>query len=239
MNLLVGCPVYERGWVLPRWFDHLAEWTQHVHVMFVFAYTPGSDDTMDIIEQKTREVDALWTYETVTEGNHSTQRNWGDRGRIETLAGLRNRLLGQARDIEPDYYLSLDSDILVPPWETFSLLFEGLKQFDAVAPLVYLGGGEISNVFYQRQRDIRRRVQKKQFYDTPQPVEIICAAKLMAPNLFNDQRVQYGYHGAGEDIYWSQQATSYGHKLGFDTRVKTKHIMQPEQLDKEDPRVGW
>ena len=239
MNLLVGCPVYERGWVLPQWFDHLAEWTQHVSVSFVFAYTPGNDDTLEIIREKTHKVDALWHYITVTDGTHSTERNWGSKDRLVTLAYLRNRLLTEVRDIEPDYYLSLDSDILVPPWEQSSLLFEGLLQFDAVAPLVHLGGGDISNAFYQTARNHRRRVTRQQFYDTPQPVDIICASKLMAPRLFNDERVHYGYHGAGEDIYWSAQATSYGYGLGLDTRIRTTHIMKPEQLDKEDIRLGW
>jgi hypothetical protein len=40
-------------------------------------------------------------------------RNWGDTGRLQAMVGLRNQLLRRVRELAPDYFLSLDSDLLV------------------------------------------------------------------------------------------------------------------------------
>lgn len=235
MKLAVGCPIYERAWILPTWLKHLEPWSEHVDLTLVFVYTPGTDATRDLIE----EVDfAETSVVTMESGFHSTQRNWGNPRRIETLAMLRNRLLAQVTSLSPDLFLSLDSDILACSWDEFQTLIEDLGHYDAVAPLVMLSKhGTISNAFYDAPRRPRRRV--KNFYDMVMPVDVICAAKLMHRGLFSDMSVMYGVHVAGEDIFWSNSAVEHGYSLALDPRVKMKHIMEPGQLDRVDARVGW
>lgn len=233
MKLLVGCPVYQRAWILERWLSLLSGWADHVDLQFAFVYTPGSDDTLRLISSARTVALA-----TEKEGTHSTLRNWGSKDRLETLASLRNTLLGLVRDVQPDLFLSLDSDILVPPWEVFSQLLEDFDTYDAVAPLVYLGKGTITNAFYQRKENIQRR-RVINLYDAVMPVDVICAAKLITPAVFNDDSVSYGYHSAGEDIYWSLAAKRAGYRVALDPRVKMKHVMQQNDLDKVDERVGW
>ena len=233
VRLAVGCPVYERGWVLNHWFDALDDWARHLDIHFVFVYTPSSDDTLDIIDRRATPYGLTLKY--VEEGDHSVQRNWGQKSRLETMAFLRNELLDLARETEPDLFLSLDSDILVPPWEPEMNFFRGFYDYDAIGLLAYLGIGSITNAFYQ---DRHRRTRAK-VYDALQPVDILCAAKVMSWKLLMDRNIQYGYHSHGEDLYWSDKATSNGYRLGFDTRIKCKHIMKPDQLDRVDDRVGF
>ena len=224
---VIGCPVYERGWVLDRWFDALAGWVPHLNVEFVFVYTPGEDDTLEIINARTLELDVPVHLIHQTEGTHSVQRNWGSAERSENdgddaqpspevCAGAQTGLVFLVGFGHPGAFLDGGWELweaLTPRWH-----------YSAVAPLAYLGSGSITNAYTV---DKHRRVRAK-VYDAVQPVNIICAAKLMSPNVFMDDRVNYGYHTHGEDLYWSSAATSYLHNLAFDTRVKCKHIMSPE-----------
>lgn len=229
MRILVGCPVYQRAWILDRWFDHLD--IQGYDLDYTFALTLGTDDTLDVIERRTSKARiGFWPLDA----NHSEKRKW-DVERYSLLSDMRNRLLEYVRFIQPDYYFSLDSDILLPP-DAISRLIEAAESYDAVAPLVYLAPGNITNAFLGKKGQHFRRAP---VYGAVQTVDVICAAKLMTPAIYKDERVYYYPHHLGEDLGWSYKAQMCGFKLGFDTRVATKHIMDPRQLDKVDKRIGW
>ena len=224
----MACPVYERAWVLEQWFDHLDSWP--LHLSFVFAWTPGQDRTLDIIQERAASAHII----IADEGDHSTERDWGKRTRIETLADMRNALLAYARDVQPAFYFSLDSDVLVAPWEYSKRLFD--TSFDAVAPLVYLGSGDTSNAFYWRGDGHISRVHKERHYAAQQRVDVIAAAVLMKPAAYNFG--SYSYDMLGEDIAWAKSVRDQV-KVGFDSSVVYKHIMDPDKLHVKDVRVPW
>ena len=230
MKVLVGCPIYERGWVLNAWFDALDDWRSHVDLQFHFVYTEGEDDTLDIIRKRAGN-HIVFPFD---EGDHSKERNWGDKSRLETMADLRNALISQVNLTKPDFFLSLDSDILVAPWGQSKVLFE--TTYDAVAPLVYLGPGDIGNSFHF-QGDHNRRIQKTRMYGVEQPVDVIAAAKLMKPLAYRNS--VYGYDKYGEDFYWARGMKFANIRLAFNSSVIFKHVMSPDRLDVVDPRVGW
>jgi hypothetical protein len=230
VRVVVGCPVYEREWVLSAWFDALDDWRDHVDLHFRFVYTPGSDRTETILRNRAENY-LIFPYE---DGDHSTERNWGKRSRLETLAYMRNFLITQVRLDEPDWYLSLDSDILVSPWSESQALFDTL--FDAVAPLVYLGPGDVSNAFMY-QKDHHRRIPDGRRYGVDQKVDVIAAAKLMKPKAYNGSF--YGYDKYGEDFYWARQMREQGITLALNSSVKWKHVMDRDSLYRVDQRLGW
>lgn len=230
MKVTVGCPIYERGWVLNAWFDALDDWREHVDLRFLFVYTDSEDDTLDIITERAGS-HLVFPY---NEGDHSTKRNWGDQSRLETMADMRNFLISQVILNSPDFFLSLDSDILVAPWESSKVLFE--TTYDAVAPLVYLGAGDISNGFYFRG-DHHRRLPQKRMYGVEQRIDVIAAAKLMKPLAYRNSI--YGYNRYGEDFYWARELSRANISLAFNSSVSFKHIMSPDKLDVVDPRIGW
>jgi hypothetical protein len=227
--IIVGCPVYERAWVLNQWFDHLANTTQPLH--FIFNYTPGTDNTLETITHRANKFASVEIIETTT-GTHSTDRNWGERARIETLVDLRNNLLDAVCAQSPDYFFSLDSDILVPK-NVFTAMIEAVKHYDAVSPLVYLGQGSITNGFTY-DGHVRRRLK---VYNALQVSHVICAAKFMTPDVYRN--VRYEYHPQGEDIAWSDNARGAGFRLGVDSSVRCKHVMYRRQLEEVDSRVGF
>lgn len=230
MKVVVGCPVYERAWVLEAWFDALEGWRKHVDLKFLFVYTDSEDKTLDIIKKRAGN-HLVFPF---NEGDHSKERNWGDQSRLETMADMRNFLLNQVNLDKPDFFLSLDSDILVAPWDQSKQLFE--TQYDVVAPLVYLGAGDIGNSF-NFQGDHHRRISKNRMYDVEQRVDVVAAAKLMKPLAYRNSI--YGYDRYGEDFYWAKEMKRAGISLALNSNVIFKHVMTPDKLDMIDLRVGW
>ncbi len=51
--------------------------------------------------------------------------------------------------------------------------------------------------------------------------------------------VNYDYHNFGEDLGWSKNMARAKAKIFFDGRVKNKHCMNPEWLERVDKRVGF
>lgn len=235
--IAVGCPIYERAWILPTWLEHLRAWTDLVDMELVFVLTPGKDETYDIIDR----IDwaPVHTYEMLS-GSHSTKRNWGDKDRLETMVSLREALRREVAVIGPDFFLSLDSDILVTPPDLspnniIRLLGDMDDKYDAVAALTFLApyGTDITNAFYM-DKHVPRRVK---VYGALQPADILCAAVLMSPDVY--LQVPYEYDRLGEDIGWSRNAKEAGFKLGIDTGVQFKHVMSKEKLHVTDGRIGW
>ena len=143
MKLVVGCPVHERGWILPAWLEHLRDWKADIELVFVV--TPGEDETVDIIDNITWA--PVHTFEML-EGTHGTERDWGNKDRLDTLVACREALRREAAVLEPDLFFSVDSDILVQGGSLPKLLY-ALADYDAVSPLVYLSdhGDKITNAF--------------------------------------------------------------------------------------------
>lgn len=232
MKVVVGCPVFQRGWVLDRWFNAIA--APAFDLSFVFAYTPSTDGTLELIEAQ-RAAGTPVEILQVTEGDHTGKRDWYKESRLRTMATMRNMLLDYVATTDADLYLSLDSDILLPRDAIYQLATD-CSTYHAVAPLVYLGVGNLTNAFFRKDTRPAKRLQ-----DIGQLVgaDIICAAKMMTRDLFTDDRVRYDFHTSGEDIAWSFSATEHGYQLGFDSRVRCKHVMKQDQLDQVDQRIGW
>lgn len=231
MRVVVGCPIYEREWVLSAWFDALDDWREHVDLTFRFAYTASGDRTEVVIHNRAEN----FLLFPIDEGDHSTERNWGKQSRLETLAYMRNFLIAQVNLDKPDFYLSLDSDILVAPWEQSKVLFE--TEYDAISPLVFLGKGDIGNAWTLNDRGGHQRILAARRYGVEQRVDVIAAAKLMKPQAYEASR--YGYDKYGEDFYWASEMRRDGLSMALNSSVIFKHVMDEDSLYQVDPRVGW
>lgn len=239
---MVGCPVYDRDWILPRWRAHLEEWTQHgveLSYVFVLSAVDGFSASWSWPGMEGWDKWGSGVFITWAEGAPG-HRNWQKRERLELMAVLRNRLKVRATqilcDLEADAFLSLDSDILVSPWEESKVLFNDLQGKDAVSPLVYLGEREANAFSYPYPNKPARRLKS---LDALQRADVLCAAILMSAKVLKDPRTVYGYHSQGEDFFWSARARECRYDLALDSRVKWKHVMRREDLDKVDRRIGW
>lgn len=230
--LLVGCPVQSRGWIMPSWLKAVQEARpQGWDMQFVFAKDKSDDSLVDFrTDRKVHIVD-------VKDQKRDYERAWnGDR--YHHMAFIRNRLLDRVKDINPDLFLSLDSDILVHP-EAITNMIATLVEKDDKHRLAACGG-----LTYLDETDPRitnaaslvgpnyRRTQTK---GRPK-VDVIMAIKLMNEKGFN---TPYEWHLKGEDFGWSEAVRRNRCELVFDGRVGSKHVMNPYWLDVVDKRVGY
>src|ERR1035437_6386039 len=111
MKIAIGCPVYEREWSLPRWFQCIFDQKMNPkNIDLVFAYTEGSDNTRDILEKYGQKFSSL----SILDCNDLPAFKSRDTERFYPLVILRNRIFMKLRELQPDYFFSYDSDIIIP-----------------------------------------------------------------------------------------------------------------------------
>lgn len=226
MNLVVGCPVAHREWILPAWFAHIdrAAETAGLSPTFVFVAHP-TDPSIELLHARGATViDAPF--------NRGTDvRTWNFE-RYKQMTDLRNLLLTEVRAQSPDLFWSVDSDILVHP-DQLKLLVEDLDRFDAVGGRCYMTvAGSRFPSWANLTRSGLRRVDGDGIWDA----DVIMALKLMSPAAYN---VGYMADLQGEDVGWSNACRAQGLRLGWDGRVIAKHVLAPHLLAQVDPRVGF
>lgn len=233
-EVLVGCPVSNRAWSLPAWFEHVHRACEcaDLHASFIFAGAWVHDlDTFGAIAPHRRRghpVRLINLYEDAL----VTERSWCP-SRYEHMVAIRNRVLQTVRQMAPPLFLSLDSDILLHP-EALVCMMESVQRFAAVGSRLYMTSTGVHYPSYGMMTpsgSMRRPDSEGVF-----KVDVIMAAKLMTPAAY---AVDYEPHCYGEDIGWSLACKRAGLKLGWDGRVISKHLMEPRMLESVDRRVGW
>jgi hypothetical protein len=233
MELMVGCPVKDRAWIMPSWMQHLEvavieAGLRPSDVQLLFIGDSGNDlETVRAIDEGC----LRYGFSRILAHVHdpgSYERHW-EAERLHRMVELRNRMLSFVRVNEPTMFWSLDSDILVHP-RTLIGAIEGLDRYDAVGTKCYMteqGVGAPSNGTLGAAG--LRRLHAHALIE----VEVIMASKLMGPAAY---AVDYVFDRLGEDIGWSKRARELGLRLGWDGRVCSRHVMRPALLQEADPR---
>jgi len=243
-KVLVGCPIFERDWILPRWFDALEAQKKDVDLSVLFCLTRGKDRTEDLIAQASGRF-SIDIYEFTGGGIEDHSRDWTDTERVATIAAKRNKLLEMASKMEADHFLMLDSDVLPSPGGIMTLI-ETLKyeSFDAVCPRVW-----VWNSFYVAARYEKGRVAFLPRRESGiHKVDVVTSsACLMVKRLTEDNAVRYGVAVRGTDfgwapghevngwnasecIYWSKQAQAKAYRLGVNCNLTFEHRMSKEKV---------
>lgn len=230
--IMIGCPVQSRRWIMPHWLSHVeASIPEGVEVEYVFAQDRDDDSLGDFVTE--RKVHLV----RIKDQTRRYERAW-NADRYHHMAFIRNRLLDKVKDVNPDLFLSVDSDILLHP-DALKNMIQTMQEKNDSNRLAAVGG-----LTYLDQTDQRitnaaslvgsgyRRVHS---HGRP-PVDVIMALKLMNEKGFN---IPYEWHLRGEDFGWSEAVRRFRCRLVFDGRVASKHVMSPEWLDRVDKRVGY
>lgn len=253
MRVAVGCPVRNRAWILPDYIEHVraAFFLAGLEPYWVFNIGSGpngmDDGTRHIVTDLYKEGQGVWTEST--EPDIPKERAWNYE-RYEQMAAYRNQLLSLVRYSKADYFLSLDSDILIHPSALVCLLDtiqnsrpQSAESYGAVGGKAYLSERSADITTFGEIHasgsgsGIRRRDSDGVFQ-----TQILMAIKLMSPAAYN---IDYTAHALGEDIGWSLACAKAGVVLGWDGRVCSKHIMKQYNdrgeslIELVDQRVGW
>lgn len=232
MNLLIGCPVFRRDWVIAEWY----------HYAVAAAERADLDPTFVLVGDQVRDLTfavlrAVMKHELVVvdepeDTRRDDLRDW-DHERFHRMVELRNRLLGRVRELQPDYFLSLDSDILIHP-QALDAMKACTDRWHAVGSKTYMthrGTSHPSYATLTRMQGMHRPDATGTF-----AVDVIMAIKLMTKDAYS---VDYRWARQGEDIGWSKACREQGLKLGWVGEMASKHVMLKEHLHVVDPRCGY
>jgi hypothetical protein len=216
-RVTIGCPVRSRDWIMPRWFTHAELAAEMAGVKTEYVFVGAEDDpTHKVIKDS---CPTTFTYVDSQE-RPEVERNhyWGPPA-YRHMAEMRNFLLAAARQTEPDYFLSLDSDILLHEDALHNMLQTIQSGWDAVGGKTWMTESldACSYITFINSHGMVRPDVSDVI-----PADVIMAIKLLSPVAL---AVNYAFDVDGEDVGWSRNATARGLKLAFDGRVCSRHVM--------------
>lgn len=226
-KFVVGCPVHRREWIFAKYLEHVLVACDNAGVepSFVFVGTEDDPSWAEIPEG----LDVSFVH--LDEPREAIARHWSVE-RFNYMGYLRNIMLKKVRDIGPDVFLSLDSDILLHE-DALRLGLETLGEADAVGLGCYMTpvSKAAPNYGYLKGTKFVRGLAE---HETA-AASVLMAAVLMSQKAYN---VDYEDHSKGEDIGWSIACGRANLKFLWDNRRTSKHVMGPEWLERDDPRVS-
>lgn len=248
MKLVVGAPVCDRDWALPRWFECLQAQTRPPdEYVFVVNELPGLHTRRLLHELCPFDVPRLsyaidrTPYIPRDDRQHHLPENvYGD------FAWRRNKLLDMALKRDPDVFFSLDSDIMLDDPTTIERLLRLLTAAkaltagspDVVAASTFLHptgrAGECYNAAWWAGGDegsperAWRRATADDAAEGVQLIDIPMAAVMMTRRVAETCR--YRWHAQGEDLGFAQDLDRLDYRCVWDPNLETRHVMSPEAL---------
>jgi len=239
MKLIIGCPIYKRDWILSQWIRCILKQSLDIsNIGFVFETAPDDIATTKALHawKKLDPRIPLFIINERNDINHYEHKNNGRQwtlSKYHNMISLRNSVLETVREHQPDYYLSLDSDILLENPNTIELLIAHIKAgADAVSPLMYMTpvGKQFPSVMSWKDK-VGEIAYRENLYPLGSffQSDIIMAAKMMSKDVYNN--VDYVFHQQGEDLGWSANATKNNFSLFSASYIYAPHIMSPVHLE--------
>lgn len=218
--ILVGCPFRDRTWALPGWMEAVDEALDVAHQkgMVIFAYPFGDYDATDAVEKSVRMAENITDYHTmcIDEPKDQGNRDWSYI-RISYITDIRNRLLKLVREIAPELFWSLDSDIKANPRALASAM-ELIDAYDAVGTMVNMDPWGLPSYANLSQGGLLRYPTEGAF-----EVDVIMASKVMTKSAYN---IDYVPHVLGEDVGWAIACRRANLRLGWDGREPSVHLLE-------------
>jgi len=225
-KIMIGCPVRDRAWILPRYLECLSKLHYPVSLLhFCFIINDCSDDTelilADFAADPRRKVTLINADFKATKTPSALRGSYS----FNCLADLRNILLGQFLKSDCKYLFSVDSDILVLPHSLSCLL---AANRDIISALV-CNGHEINDphCYNILNRDVNGSWQHLRQFPRDQIFQVDCtgAAILIKRKVIEKHGVCYSATYGPEDFAFCRDAVKQGLKIYCDGRIELEHVM--------------
>lgn len=235
MKVLISLPIYKRNWILPYWFKAIEQQDINLsEIGFSFQVAPYKEDKethhalMDWFESHPQVACfAMNTLPSIDHHHHDNGKRVWDVEAYTKMSRMRNALLDLGTSLDPDYYFSLDSDIILERPTTISSLIELAEPGCAVSPLMYMRHFGISypSVMSWVNEPGGKAFRHLDSYKigTVFQSDIIMAAVLMSKEVYKNSR--YSPHRQGEDLGWSADCARQGFTLLSASNIYCPHIM--------------
>ena len=233
MKLIIVCPIYKRDWILPEWIKCIIRQSIDMRdVGLIFETSPDDFETVNSLItwkklDKRFQIFEINERKDIPHFEHENNGRQWTMSKYHNMVSLRNSILKRVREYQPDFYLSLDSDILLENPNTIELLIAHIKDgADAVAPLMFMTPNDSRFPSVMSWKDDERNLAyRKESYPLGEyfQSDVIMAAKMMSKEVYN--QVDYEFHKQGEDLGWSKNAGEKGFKLFSASYIYAPHIM--------------
>lgn len=172
---------------------------------------------------------------------------WFTTGRLLT-AMAREKLVSAAQQIDADYILMYDDDMLLPIDMVEHLIYDVEKnpQIDVLAPLAFMRNPPHYAVIYTTTEGYDSDLHQEYFMNNfvkkyPKDKLIECdavgfGAVMIKMDIIKKMKPPYFFSttGSGEDIYFCMKSRQEAKARIFaDTRIKLGHIGKPSIIDEE------
>lgn len=235
VDILIGCPIQKREWIIDKWFWHVMAACKIAGLRpgFIFVLDTQEEPLNTMIMNQAKLHNATLILCDIPEEPREDKRTWNSI-RYHRMAYLRNLLLEGVRDFGPDFFLSLDSDILLHE-QTIKSLVENIGDYDAIGGKAYMTHTGTNFPSFGLINNLNKMIRR---YDVDGviKVDVIMAIKLMKPSAYS---ISYSYDPQGEDIGFSRNCVEAGLKLAWDGTYGNKHVMRKQDLESFDSRVGF
>lgn len=224
-NILIGCPVRNREWILPEYLQALENLDYpKENLAFHFILNDSTDRSKEMLLTWKSVVESNYRYIRITELNFDYPEDWGET-RITTNASsltrknkgykaltvLRNLLLDLAwLDMKSDYLFSIDSDIIIKPDILLNLL---QQKKHIIAGLV---SNDSSNYNFIPKGKTPKGIME---------VSITGSIILISRKIIDNKRIRYSPGKTGEDEGFCLSAKAQGFK-SYILNDLQNHIMR-------------
>ena len=238
INLAIGCPIYKRDWIFPYWISCIEnQYIDFSRTAFVFEVSQNDSETIEmLIKYRNARPDIpefiLDIKEDVPHFDHEEGTRTWSISKYQNMVNLRNSLLSRVRELNPNYFFSLDSDILLTNQNTIQLLIAHVNSgADAVSPLMFMT--PVDTMYPSVMNWINEpggQAFRKESYPLGEYFEsdVIMAAKMMSKDVYTN--VNYSLHSQGEDLGWCGNAAKMGYKLYSASYIYAPHIMHKQMM---------
>lgn len=229
-TVAIGCPIRNRDWNVRSYLLAMERLVYPKDKLgFVFLVNDSTDSTLDmLLEWKDKHKDEYQYIDikNVNLGAIEDKRSAQVRREIYShLAIVRNMLLDMVKFQFPDYFFSVDSDILVQH-NTLSSLVHNRK--DICSAIVH-NDRNINRKWPNRFVNIMIKEDGKYKHYKDYPindifeVDVTGAVYLMSRPVYTT--IRYDWDKQGEDIAFCRNAKEAGFKIFCDSRLYCYHLM--------------
>jgi cellulose synthase/poly-beta-1,6-N-acetylglucosamine synthase-like glycosyltransferase len=242
-NILIAVPVRNRDWILCKYLEHLYEIDYpKKNIGFHFILNDSIDNSKKMLYLWKQSNDHKYRYIRISEltldypndigesgnGRNSTNSNMINVRKSHTyksLSVLRNLQLDLSDlDIDCNYLLSIDSDILVEP-DIINRLLQ--TKLNIIASLISNG----TNCYnFLPLGDVSRKIlPSNEVFE----VKVTGAVMLVSKKVFSNKNIRYSPMSSGEDAGFCESARRNGFK-SYVLNYMQKHIMNKNDLKDVD-----
>jgi GT2 family glycosyltransferase len=221
VKVVVGCPVRDRAWTIPEWYAGIE--AQDIDVDVMCLVSPSVDNTEELLRER-----GVITFTLDDPGPRTKTQIDGHmwtEGAYIYMARLRNALTYYAQQYGADYFLSLDSDIVLPKGGLAKMLEYAKAHMGVVAPAVNMGWrntawNTMDWVDYNRPSVAHRPVIEPRGGQA----DVVMAAMLL--DRIAMEKCAWAMHEQGEDVGFSLVARQQQVPLWWLPEVRCLHLMR-------------